>query len=65
MDAETILVLVLTAGIVALLAWFEINSRRNEAHKDSKSTPDQPSLESVKTRRDMEKESNVNRGRAA
>ncbi len=31
MDAATIMVIVLTAGVVALLVWFEINSRRNEA----------------------------------
>jgi hypothetical protein len=31
MDAATIMVIVLTAGGVALLLWFEINSRRNEA----------------------------------
>ncbi len=33
MDSATILVLVLCAGVVALLMWFEINSRRNEASK--------------------------------
>jgi hypothetical protein len=33
MEPETILVLVLSAGVVALLVWFEINSRRNEASK--------------------------------
>ena len=33
MDAATILVIVLTAGGIALLVWFEINSRRNEANK--------------------------------
>ncbi len=33
MDAATILVLVLTAGGVALLVWFEINSRRNDARQ--------------------------------
>ena len=37
MEPETILVLVLSAGVVALLVWFEINSRRNEASK--KQTP--------------------------
>jgi hypothetical protein len=31
MEPATILVLVLTAGVGALLVWFEINSRRNEA----------------------------------
>lgn len=33
MDAATILVIVLTAGGIALLVWFEVNSRRNEANK--------------------------------
>ena len=33
MDAATILVIVLTAGGVALLVWFEINSRRNDARQ--------------------------------
>jgi len=33
MDSATIVVLVLCAGVVALLIWFEINSRRNEASK--------------------------------
>lgn len=31
MDAALILVLVLTGGVVALLIWFEVNSRRNDA----------------------------------
>ena len=33
MDSATILVLFLCAGVVALLIWFEINWRRNEASK--------------------------------
>ena len=33
MEAGTIMVLVLTAGVFALLVWFEVNSRRNEARK--------------------------------
>jgi flagellar biosynthesis/type III secretory pathway M-ring protein FliF/YscJ len=37
MDSATILVLVLCAGVVALLIWFEINSRRNEARKKAES----------------------------
>ena len=37
MDSTTILVLLLCAGVVALLAWFEINSRRNEASKTAQS----------------------------
>ena len=37
MDSATILVLVLCAGVVALLIWFEINSRRNDASKTGQS----------------------------
>ncbi len=37
MDAATILVLALGACVIALLASFEINSRRNEANLESKS----------------------------
>ena len=37
MDPATILVFVLCAGVVALLIWFEVNSRRNEASKRAKS----------------------------
>ena len=33
MDSAMIMVLVLCAGVVALLVWFEVNSRRNEASK--------------------------------
>jgi hypothetical protein len=42
MDAATILVLILSAGVIALLAWFEINSRRNTARIESKSTQSVP-----------------------
>ena len=37
MDSATILVLLLCAGVVALLIWFEINSRRNDANKKAES----------------------------
>ena len=37
MDPATILVALLCAGVVALLVWFEVNSRRNEAAKQQKS----------------------------
>lgn len=40
MAMATILVLVLSAGVLALLVWFEINSRRNEARiKGQSKTP--------------------------
>ena len=33
MEPETILVLVLSAGVGALLIWLEVNSRQNEARQ--------------------------------
>ena len=45
MEPSTILVLVLSAGVVALLVWFEINSRRNEASKKKAVRPAQSALE--------------------
>ena len=36
MGSAMILVLLLSAGIIALLVWFEINSRRNDARKKAK-----------------------------
>ncbi len=37
MDSATILVLLLCAGVAALLIWFESNSRRNAASRKAKS----------------------------
>lgn len=48
MDAATILVLMLSAGVIALLAWFEINSRRNEANMKSRSGLSQSGVGSAK-----------------
>jgi len=36
MDSASILVLLLCAGVVGLLIWFEINSQRNEASRQQK-----------------------------
>ncbi|HYM74359.1 MAG TPA: hypothetical protein VE377_00145 [Candidatus Dormibacteraeota bacterium] len=49
MDAATIMVLVLCAGVAALLTWFEINSRRNDAREKQRSTPDPSGLEPLQT----------------
>ncbi len=65
MDAAMILVMVLTAGVVALLAWFEINSRRNDARKNLTTTPSQSHLETFKTNSQAEVESQSPRGKAA
>ena len=48
MDPANIMVLVLCAGGVALLIWFEINSRRNEASKKQMSTLARPELGPLK-----------------
>jgi hypothetical protein len=45
MDAAMILVLILGAGVVALLVWFEINSRQNDARQSMKSDPAKSNLE--------------------
>lgn len=37
MDSGTVIVLVLTAGVVAFLIWVEVNSRRNEAREKQSS----------------------------
>lgn len=39
MEPATIMVLVLGAGVLALLVWFEINSRRNEARRKNEGSP--------------------------
>jgi hypothetical protein len=46
MDAASILVVVLTAGAVALLIWFEFNSRRNGS-RNKTSVPTQVNSDSL------------------
>jgi hypothetical protein len=66
MDAAMILVLILIAGVVALLAWFETNSRRNDARKKAMSTLAQPDhLDSSKTKSQREVESHAQTRKAA
>lgn len=65
MDSATILVLVLSAGVIALLAWFEINARRNAANKDSKSTLAQSGPETLNKKSRTEVESDTHKARAA
>jgi hypothetical protein len=57
MDSATILISVLAAVVVALLAWFEINFLQNDAKVESKSTPAQSGLESLKKKNQTEVES--------
>ena len=49
MDSAAILVLLLCAGVVALLIWFEINSLRNEASRKAKSADAETLLEKSQT----------------
>lgn len=62
MDGSMILVLVLCAGVIALLAWFEISSRRNEAK--AASTLARSDLESLKKKSQSEVESNTHSKKA-
>jgi hypothetical protein len=65
MDTPTILVLILSAGVIALLAWFEINSRRNERNMESKSTLAKSGLETLKKKSQTELESDTQKKKAA
>ena len=58
LDSATILVIFLTAGGIALLVWFEINSRRNAKGKEPVGGPAQSDANSVavsKRRGEVEK----------
>lgn len=65
MEPATILVLALTAGGVALLIWFEINSRRNEASKKQMSTLAQPELGPLQKKAQSKVESEIDKTKAA
>ncbi len=65
MDAATIVVLMLTAGVVALLAWFEINSRRNTPKMESESTLTQTGVETLKEQNQIENVADTQRKKAA
>lgn len=65
MDSATIVVLVLAAVVVALLAWFEIDFLQNNAKMESKSTPAQSRLESLKKKNQTEVESDTHKKTAA
>lgn len=65
MDSAAILVLVLCAGVVALLAWFEVNSRRNEASNKQKSAPDQFGLKPLQNEGQIKVESDTQKKKAA
>ncbi len=65
MEPATILVLVMCAGGVALLVWFEINSRRNEASKKQMSTLAQPEPGPLQKKAQSKVESEIDKTNAA
>jgi hypothetical protein len=65
MDAATIMVLVLCAGGAALLVWFEISSRRNEATKKQTATPSQSTFEPLPKEAQTKAESEIEKTKAA
>ncbi len=65
MAPANILVLVLCAGGVALLVWFEINSRRNEASKKQMPTLAQPDQSPLKKEAPSKVESDIDKTKAA
>jgi hypothetical protein len=65
MDAATIMVLVLCAGVAALLVWFEVNSRRNQARKKQTATPSQSTFEPLQKEAQTKTESQIEKTKAA
>jgi hypothetical protein len=65
MDPANILVLVLCAGGVALLIWFEINSRRNEASKKQIPPSAQSGLDPLQKKRQSKVESEIDKANTA
>jgi Tfp pilus assembly protein PilV len=60
-----IMVLVLCAGVLALLGWFEINSRRNEARKKQVAKLAQSAVEPRQKEDQNKAESEIEKGKAA
>lgn len=65
MDSATILVLVLGAGVVALLVWFEVNSRRNDASDKQRLDPDEFGMKSLQKKGQIKVESDTQKKKAA
>lgn len=65
MDPANALVLLLCAGGVALLVWFEINSRRNEASRKQASSAAQPDAAGVKKQDPNTAQSKIDKTKAA
>jgi hypothetical protein len=65
MDPATLVVLVLTAGVIALVVWFEINSRRNQARKKQVSDIAQSDLGPLQKNPKNQVESEIDKTNAA
>lgn len=65
MEPAMIMVLVLCAGVAALLVWFEINSRRNEASQKQAAKPAQSASESLQPEDQSKAESKIEKKNAA
>jgi Tfp pilus assembly protein PilV len=65
MEPAMIMVLVLCAGVLALLVWFEINSRRNEARKKQAAKLAQSAVEPLQKEDQSKAESEIEKGKAA
>ena len=65
MDPANALVLLLCAGGIALLVWFEINSRRNEASRKQVSSAAQPEASGVRKQDPRTAPSEIDKTKAA
>lgn len=59
-----IMVLVLCAGVLALLVWFEVNSRRNEASKRQGLSVSQSALSALRNEDQSKAESEIKKNAA-
>lgn len=65
MEPAMIMVLVLCVGVLALLVWFEVNSRRNEASKKQATTPAQSTFERLQKESQSRADPEVEKPKAA
>ena len=64
MEPAMIMVLALCAGVLALLVWFEVNSRRNEASKKQASSVGQSALSVLRKEDQSKAESEIKKNAA-
>jgi Tfp pilus assembly protein PilV len=64
MEPAMIMVLVLCAGVLALLVWFEVNSRRNEASKRQPLSVGQSALSALRKEDQSKAESEIKKNAA-